>query len=276
MSTINVEILSGLPGSGKTYYAENEYEKFILGEKYFSREELKVVSLDEPAFLRHDWFHNFRKRVIIDGLILTNQQIIDIIEEAKKQKYGRMKLTFTVIRWKEDREKCLLNDKGRRAISSANTIKCAKFEYPDKELIKKKTGYDITIIEKDIVEKSKEYNVLSKNIQDMIHGDYLISDSWIISGRVRSYDANWDSVYQDMIPEEQPEFTALIDYISQVYPKISFSKGIEAVKRFSKIREYREDDYYSDSLNGQYVCNLKELNDFLTDKNVTNGENISE
>lgn len=265
MSLINVEILSGLPGSGKTYYAENEYQKFILSKEYFSKEEMKVVSLDELSWLCHDWFHNFRKRVIIDGLILTNQQIIDIIEEAKKQKYGRMQLCFTVIRWRENREKCLFNDIGRRNIDSSKTIKCAKFEYPDKELIKRKTGYDISIIEKEIVQKPIQYQALSKNIQDMIHGDYLISDSWVISGRIRSYDSNWNSVYQDMIPEDQPEFVELIEYINQVYPDISFSKGVIALKKFTKIREFREDDYYSDSLNGEYICNLKELNAFLQD-----------
>ena len=52
---------------------------------------------------------------------------------------GRKKepLTFQIICWRENREACLWNDRGRRKVNSKITIENAPFEIPSKEVLDK-------------------------------------------------------------------------------------------------------------------------------------------
>lgn len=262
---VSVEILSGLPGSGKTHYAQNEWYEFLRSEP-FSKDELAIVHFDQESIFHPQWFEYFRERLILDGLFLTNDEIIKVINDAHKKRIKSKTLEFTIIRWKEDRDACLHNDSNRRTESSKKTIKKAKFEYPDIERIKRETGYSVKIIEKDIVKKPESFNNLSKETASRIQGDFLVSKSWVLSGETRSYDSDWKPTHSSMIPDEIPDFEELYEFLEAVCPKLSFLDGRYIFKHIVSVRNYQENDYYSRTENAQYICNLKELMDYLTSK----------
>ncbi len=267
MSVVEVEILNGLPGSGKSFYADNEYLSLNLGKDH-NGSDLKVVHLDEEDHFHSPWFSIFTERLILDGLILTNKDIIDIIKRTKEESRCSQKLHFTVIHWNEDREACLHNDTNRRDVSSKKTIKCAKFEYPDVESIKKATGYTVDIKEKEVVRKPLALKDVDDNssLLSFIHGSYLISKPWVISGTGRSYDSQWHNSYTAIQGEEQPEFDELIELLSKCCPTLSFADGVQILKNLVTVRNYYEEDYYLNTYNGEYVCNLIDLFKFLTEK----------
>lgn len=270
-STVRVEILNGLPGSGKTYYANTEKQKF--NEKnHWSKEAFEVIDMDQESIFRPQFFTSFRERLIVDGLFLTNESIINLINELKKKNYAKKKLEFIIIHWKEDRDACLHNDKNRRNTSSKLTIKKAKFEYPDKKKIKEKTGYDVEIIEKDIMKKPEEFNKLEEDKKYGINGEYIISAPWVVGGQNRSYDSDWHNIYSPIEGEEQPEFDELFSFLEKVCPQISFIHVRHILKNFVKIREFEENDYYSRTFNKQYVCDLKKLTEFLIENGYIKGE----
>ena len=128
-----VYILSGLPGSGKTYFAERMKE--IYRE---NGDNLFVYHQDDKNF--QWWLFQSFSDIIMDCLNLTNEEIIKCIKEVLKHIQLEQYHEFIIIRWKENREKCIKNDNGRREINSEKTIKHAIFEKPNLKQIKVETG----------------------------------------------------------------------------------------------------------------------------------------
>lgn len=181
----NVYILSGLPGSGKTYYANKLQQK----EK---KERVFIFSQDEK--IRWDTYYSnvFQiNTIIVDGLNLTNDSIIETIKDVKKNIRLPKDWNFTIVRWNEDRDTCLKNDKDRREKNSAKTIKNTIFEELDLEKIKKETKLKEIHVIKETVKLKQDYLANVKNPKKYnIKGNYLISDEWILGGTSRSYDAD--------------------------------------------------------------------------------------
>ena len=252
-----VFILSGLPGSGKTTFANNiEMEQ----------EHVFVFHQDDKSsqwWLYEPYEH---ETVIIDALNLTNDDIIKCINDVKKRLNKRWNWSWTIIRWKEDRTKCLRNDKGRREISSKHTIQKATFEIPDLARIKKETGiYQLMLEEREIVLKPNYMEHISKE-KYRIKGKYLLSDEWLISGTSRSYDSNWDEVHSNMVPDDVPEFTELYDLLEDVCPNISFLDFRKIQKECVEIITYEDNDYYSRTTNSYYRCNLDKMFEMIREQ----------
>lgn len=262
---VKVEILMGLPGSGKTYYAESEKQDFLNSDP-FSEEEFEVIHFDAPKYTQPVWFKAWRTRLILDGLFLTTNDVIEVIKECKEKAPKAFTLDITVVWWNENREACLHNDKGRRELGSETTIKNAYYEYPDIEKIKKETGIDAVVIVKEIVKKPAILSTLSENTRRALKGGYLKSESWIISGESKSYDGEWNPLWSSIDSDGVPEFEELYEFLEEVCPKLTFLDSRRIFKDFVKVRVYEDNDYYSRTTNGQYVCNINATLSYLTEK----------
>lgn len=262
---VKVEILMGLPGSGKTYYAESEKQDF-LNKDPFSEEEFEVIHFDAPRFTQPQWFVAWRDRLILDGLFLNTDDVIKVIKECKEKAPKAFTLDITIIWWKENRDICLHNDNGRRNVDSKTTIKNAKYEYPDISRIKKETGLKVEVIEKEVVKKPDILGKLSEETKRALKGGYLKSESWVISGESKSYDGEWNHLWSAMGSDEVPEFEELYIFLEEICPTLTFLDSRRIFKDFVSVRTYEDNDYYSHTTNGQYICNINKTLEYLTQK----------
>lgn len=251
MEKKQVYILSGLPGSGKTTFADNMQQE---------NDNVFVWHQDDKSskWWTYDrWQHQI---IIIDALNLTNDEIIKSILNTKKRLYKIKDWTWTIVRWKENREQCLKNDVGRREISSKHTIQKANFELPDIKKIEQETGIEnIQLEEREVVKTSSYMKKIDKS-KYHIKGKYLFSEEWLISGTSRDYDSNWSS----MCPDDTPEFTELYDLLEEICPDISFLTFRKIQKECVEIITYEDNDYYSTTVNSYYRCNLEKMFEILS------------
>ena len=139
--TIDIYIMMGLPGSGKTTYCET----------HAKNKENIVEYLGQPLNLE------LKEEIYIDGLILTNKKLRRLIDrEIEPLQYyfslEDINSKLHIVYFKENREQCLVNDKyrmfqGKRTMDAEHSIKMMKFEYPDLSLFE---DYDVELIEVDI------------------------------------------------------------------------------------------------------------------------------
>lgn len=250
----NVYILSGLPGSGKTFYANNLKQKREKGKVF-------ILSQDEHTQWYTYHMNSFNiDTIVVDGLNLTNDSIIKRIKDVKKNITLPKYWTFTIIRWKEDRDTCLKNDKNRRKESSVKTITNAIFEDLDLEKIKEKTHLnEIKVVYKTVKLKQDYYKDVKDPKKYNIKGNYLISNEWMLGGTMRSYDNDWNNVYSPLSADDTPDFTELDEYLEEIYPTISFLTYKKIKKECVDVVQYEDRDYYSVTENAYYRCNLEKM-----------------
>lgn len=139
--TIDIYIMMGLPGSGKTTYCET----------HAKNKENIVEYLGQHLNLE------LKEEIYIDGLILTNKTLMRLIyEEIEPLKdyfsLEDINVKLHIVYFKENRKQCLINDKyrmktGNRNMLANHSIENRKFEYPNVDLIK---GYNVDVVENDI------------------------------------------------------------------------------------------------------------------------------
>lgn len=153
-------ILMGLPGSGKTYWAEHHYPT-----SYFGNHNGKlIVSLDDHKDCKNkdkwiwealdDEFINYmdsifvdKVDVCIDGPLTTYEHLVKVIDDIlsymeKNCKWkhwgsGDYELTFNIHQWNEARNICFYNDMHRnRGVKSSTSIALFDYIYIDENYIK--------------------------------------------------------------------------------------------------------------------------------------------
>lgn len=139
--TIDIYIMMGLPGSGKTTYCET----------HAKNKENIVEYLGQPLNLE------LKEEIYIDGLILTNKTLMRLIyEEIDPLKdyfsLEDINIKLHIVYFKENRKQCLVNDEyrmfqGKRTMNAEHSIKMMRFEHPDLSLFE---DYDVELIKKDI------------------------------------------------------------------------------------------------------------------------------
>lgn len=139
---IKLHLIVGLPGSGKTTLGDvlNEkickkggYCNLIHLDRYMGKT-FKAVLDDKVSRYSGDY-----SDYIVEGLILTNNAIIDFLKEFKAHIENKTtqidNINVEIYYFNEDRDACLHNDIGRREKNARATIMKAPYEVPDCELI---------------------------------------------------------------------------------------------------------------------------------------------
>ena len=289
MDTVLVEILVGLPGSGKTYYAKEQgvHPDVIFADR--SKEKAMYICTDKEycasrpipikdiiaghsfgywiAHRNKNWDH-----WIIDGLFLTNDvqhKVVDALNREIGKYVDAIKLKIRFVYFKEDREACLYNDQARNRNKLANiTIEHADYEKPDIETLQKDfPKFEFEMVEKDVHKMNIfETKFLTKG--SCYNENELRSDTWCLGG---TWGNCWGNSGQVSADEQPTEFKEFDDLLTELCPNITLLQYKKLYKATVSIETEEEYDYYGGSVeNAYYKCNLKDLYNMMVEMDLIN------
>lgn len=264
MKQKTITILWGLPGSGKTTYAESQSNTYVidcdsLAENSKNSFDL-LNKLSDKVVNAH-----YNQNIIIDGLITKNKQAKDIMEaiEAKNTYFN---FIWNIVYWAEDRVSCLENDRGRRKISSANSINTIEFEKPKA---------DILGIKQERISKRKIVRISLDKIwannsnvftEEELSNGKVVSDYWCTGGVTGG--SCWDEGPEDphyaRKADTPLEFDRFDEILEKLIPDIGFFKYRKIKAKCVELKERHENDYYGNySDYANWECDIKKLYDEL-------------
>ena len=264
-----LRILVGLPASGKTTYAqevvEKYQEKYIDNEAYFHidldalMESAKNQGLatDVSSVLTRVLKKLSCTNLILDGLFLSNSSIVKAINHCLE---NRTIDEIEVHYWEPNRARCLRNDKYRRELGSALTIKRVSIEPINLEYIKKETGFSsIRLYEHEVVRKPA-YNIFGDKYKvNLSNNRYLNSEEWVIGG---STNDGYGSMQEEEVEEQPLTFVEFDDLLDEVCQKLSYNQYQELYNSSVEVIEEigNDMDYYGSHTNvAYYQCDLENL-----------------
>lgn len=284
---INIIILSGLPGSGKSTYAELNYKKAYNNHIFhlddFLDDKRKVSFKRFNEYLgEHNIYYSGGKEninIIIDGFlpeIIDRIKVINIIMNHVIGSYRNTKLEFSIreIYWNIDREACLNNDRFRinRPLKSENTIRCSAFDGPiplDTQLSYTKGVYEWR--------KTKFFYVKKYSKTEAVI-DYAIN---MCSKDNYSYTANCNGNYlyspwkraEDFVNYEFDEFDEILEKLDKnmsifLYKKIKKESGIKVESKEESSDWYG--NFYTTYM--RYSVDLNKLKEVLKKYNLIDNE----
>lgn len=266
-----VLVLVGLPASGKTTFAKDYYK---LNNKIgrYSTKEYRINHIEFDELFQSYRYDKFEKHVaiqkivndnissnydevILDGLFLTNEDVLKILNEVDN--HCNMD-NIEVHYWEPNVENCLWNDKYRRDENSEITIKNAKVEIPDIEEIKfefNKT--DVKVIIHEVQQRPLWREFVCKYDIQLDKDDKMKSGSWCLGGSYQTCWGNGGSVSADDQPTSYEEFDSLLE---KVCPTITFLQYKKLYNACVSIGTYDEHDYYGGSTEHAYfICDIEKL-----------------
>jgi len=291
---VNVNIMMGLPGSGKSYYAEKndaEIEKredyslsrLFSADKYIGKPKEYVLERLSEEIAAPEWAINRRLTfdrtvdyyMFVDGLFLTNESIHEVIDAVKKglnknfaNKYD---LTFTIHQWDENRENCLKNDilrieQGKREKSASAIIENSPYEkFNLAEFNEKYPSYKFKLVHHE-VEVFSPYDLI---VQE--HVCLLKSEEWSLGGTWEDCLGNGGNID----PDPEVEFKEFDELIDKLCPNITHKNYMTIWNACVNRIEEREDGYYGGYEDrAHYECDLDNLRKELEKLGIFTVENL--
>lgn len=265
MKNINVEIMMGLPGSGKTHYTK-EHENRHAGIYAVVLDELSDIrvygkrhSMEELVQLGADKYYRYAQTILLDGPFFTNEHL-RVALHAVAQEYGVV--TVTIHHWLEDRETCLKNDGGRREVPSSITIQTATYERPNANWLNEQlAGNDVHVIK--VVEHTVKLKPDWLRFWRPIkwHEDGMMySMSWCTGG---CWNDCWGGS-SPVSPEDPYDFKELDELLEKIAPNLTFLQYKRIQRECVSIHSSSERDYYGGVVHrAQWKCNLEKLYEIL-------------
>lgn len=296
-------LLVGLPGSGKTYFATHNFtsnnfgnhdgsmilsldnfkEYDILDSKNLIEEILYNEIKKELCHYTNLYFYETviqsnnidRLKICIDGLLITYENILKVIEICKKyleSKLGTVKIKFCIHQWDENREICIYNDKMRnRKESSEISIKNYPYENIYTYRLKEKfPNIEFEKIDHKVVKSTLYEQVFEPkceiNYKTGKPSEYLCSESWSEGG-------TWGSCWSDSLgtiePDKPKEFKEFDDFLLEVCPDISFLNYKYVLNNCVEIEKWGTSDYYGGyEYSAKWKCNMRKLYEVLKERNL--------
>ena len=285
-TTVNIEILVGLPGSGKTYYAthlnactsKNLFVHRVDFDEYYPVHPGIKTLLKKHGAYNEVFYFNEKSLLVFDGLFTTRDAQERIVDEwisqvfAKEDQEKTCKSNIKFIYFKLNREACLKNDSYRDKERSARiTIKQMPLDKPDIEWFKNKykdERFTFEIEEREVYAMNN-YDGIFKPLRNSYWSgklgyDVMTSDSWRTGGTLCSYDG-WTS---EVEPEKQPQtFTEFDDLLEKLCPNISFLTYKKLYSACVTIEDDYENDYYGGrQYYSRYCCKVNLLYEMLKER----------
>ena len=294
MKTFMIDVMCGLPASGKTTHVK---EQMIKDEKskYEFHPIWKTIALnldghddsDLETIVRKEFYSKKNKifqkihpyddvtiRIMVDGLILNFDDFKKVVDTCtlfineNEPIYGYT-ITPTAHIWNEDRDTCINNDRirvmiGERETHSETTIRHLEYKL-DKDQFKKE-GYKVVEHE---VYKATTYDITIKKFGN--DDDKLESDYWSLGG---NYGTCWDDQLHTIHPSSQPtSFQEFDNMLGEICPNITFLQYKKVYNESVSISEWTERDYYGGAENfARYVCDLRKLYECLVEFGLISDE----
>lgn len=281
-----VLVMIGLPASGKTTFAKNYYNQYNkIG--YYSSKGYRINHIDFDKFFESYRYNKYEKsvaiekiindhislnhdnEVILDGLFLTNEDIIRILNKVR----DRYDMTHIEIHyWKPNIENCLWNDKYRRQEHSEITIKNAKINVTniEEEIKTKYANVDVKIIEHEVIRKP-EWKVFADKYNIELNDTLKMkSASWCLGGSYQNCWGTGGSVSSEDQPTSYEDFDLLLE---KICPNITFLQYKKLYNSCIEIETYNEHDYYGGSTEHAYFeCDIEKLYNGLKQIGLTDQE----
>lgn len=271
---LEIILCVGLPGSGKTYFLKNNYPNnrstFDEDYEFLSDDDkidiVKTIGSRIRSNFQYLRIYNELRPVIIDCLITTNSElnkVIDKIYETGIKEGVSDRIHFIIHFWKENRELCLYNDKGRRREKSSEiSIRNLPLEYP----IVNNPDIDYEIIEHDVI-AAPSLNIYFNKYKDLHKNKYeLTSDTWSAGGSWGNCWGNSGTISPDPVPQSFEKFDNML---TDLCPNINFLTYKRLYNETVTIEEKEERDYYSGTeYRHYYKCDLEKLHKLMIELNL--------
>lgn len=268
MAKCKLHILVGLPGSGKSFWAEefkkNNRSAFIVDfdriEKYHKKDHEQIYQTLK------EWYPAYE--TIIDGLFLTEKDVIAIMNDYLSIFSGKYDFQeITIHYWEPNVQACLINDMFRRRVSASATIKNFKLQKPSLITLMEECavhGIPINLVSHQTVSKSigriwAECNGAYPETNGDLH-----SSSWTLWCTHRSLDG---SNYAGSA-EEPENFDELDKLLEEACPNITFLQYKRIITPL--IEQLSRDivDYYTSGEEGYWSINCDKLYNALLENGI--------
>lgn len=277
MKTIKeLHLLVGLPGSGKTYFATEAQKKSrnheiqIINFDYVFRTSVDTavyqIKQGITEIIKETLPMLLGKIVYLDGLFCTHDSWSWILKQYLDEKSIKIQ-KIIVDFWVPNRELCIWNDRGRRFKNSVLSIEKIQIEIPDENSLRLEfEDYGVPIIvRKHIVERKPAYQVFAGEAGLVLVGDrYLQSCSWSLGGEILA----GEDEKIPLSPEEPCNFDEFDSLLDTVCPTITLSQYKRIYNACVEMKDRDNSDYYSNSREGYWSCDVALLYDTLVDEHL--------